>query len=429
MKNLFDNKYEGEMINKLKSLEVSPPNGLWDEIDKSLMAKNRKRIILITSWASAATVAMLFTIWGIYSTQSKVQNHTSNNQNVKSEPTKKVDASSTKLFNSSKIESSRSSGQVEPFVEQNHINDSSIQLTELISQEVNNTIIVPEKLNSMRSTLYLLKPAKPIKIILHDDFNGSGFDQSIASVEHSDKRAKGNWFLSATGFPVYSFHSAGAMNKSETKQQTGIISWGGSISVRYAFANKISIETGLSYGVLGQQQKRLYAVYSDTRNAEVYDNSGFTNNYGTLVVSNPDYKVMDLGIVNNQTFGTLNESNLKKVDVSQTFRYLELPLQISKGFYYKGFSLYIKGGVSAGLLVRNQLDIKGSNIHLKGKTIGVDQFTASALTSVGVSIPVSKKANLLIEPSFTLSLKSFSNTKEKSYPFSSYIKFGIEIPI
>ena len=61
---------------------------------------------------------------------------------------------------------------------------------------------------------------------------------------------------------------------------------------------------------------------------------------------------------------------------------------------------------------------------------GVEMYyITTAITSFGVSVPLLQKFNFIIEPSFKLGLKPLENSKTKSYPFSSYIKFGVEVPI
>ena len=91
---------------------------------------------------------------------------------------------------------------------------------------------------------------------------------------------------------------------------------------------------------------------------------------------------MDIGIANQLSYSAVNESKFKKIDAYQRFSYIEVPLFLSKGYYYRGVNLYIKGGITAGVLVQNLLDLKGSNIHMQGTTKGVDHYSASAVTSI-----------------------------------------------
>lgn len=429
MKNLYDSTREAEMIENLKSLEVSAPDGLWDDIDATLKAKNKRRIIIFSSWASAATVALLFTIGGIYSIQSSVEALAKSNQVNNSNIISVKKESSISQLKSNKTIPSRGLLNIKSQNKQIVIANLSKDSTELAPQESREKLSIPKQLVAIQSTIKTSSASTPDRIKIPNQFNKLNPDRAIALDDLIKSKSKGDWYIAASGFPVYSFHSAGAMNKSGTQQETGINSWGGSFSVRKAFANRISIETGLAYSPMGQKEKNLYLAYSDSKNPEVFNNKEFTNSFGTLEVSNPNYKVMDIGAANVLSFVAVNESSFKKVDALQRFRYLEIPLLISKGFYLKGISFYLKAGVSASFLIQNILEFKGSNIHQQGKTTGVDLFTPSALSSMGVSIPITKSANLLIEPSFKLGLKSLPDNNGKSYPFSSYIKFGIELSI
>ncbi|RPH30327.1 MAG: hypothetical protein EHM93_15945 [Bacteroidales bacterium] len=426
MQNLYDSRHEEEMIDRLRSLEVSPPDGLWDDIDATLNAKSRRKIIIISSWASAATIALLFTIGGVYNIQRRVETITNSNQIANSTTISSEIERAIISLPRNDTDQSRGLIIASQHDEQIVFIDSA---TELIPQVENESIIPPKPLIAIQPTIEPTNTLNREKIIIPKSYKKNNDSQPLAMVEPIEKKAKGDWYISASGFPVYSFHSAGAMNKAGTQQQSGIVSWGGSASARYAFANRFSIETGLTYSIMGLQEKNLYLVFSDSKNAEVYSNNGFQNSYGSLEVANSNYVVTDIEVVEKFSLNAVNESSFNKVDASQKFRYLEVPLLLSKGFYYKGVDFYLKGGLSAGLLVQNLLDLRGSNIHLKGKTNGVDRFSASALASFGVSIPIAKSANLLIEPSFKIGLKSLSYEYGKNYPFSSYIKVGIEIPI
>lgn len=429
MKNFYDSKHEAEMIEKLKLLEVTAPDGLWNDIDATLKAKSKRRVIIFTSWASAAGIALLFTIAGIYGIRSRVETIAVNNQKINTTiiSNDKKETITTPL-NTGGIKKSSINPDIKLGNNQIMI-ASSINSSIQYPQEIKENNVLPKPIAAIQSELKEVRIAIPGKLFIPNNSMENNYSQSLAIVDPVEKKAKGSWYLSASGFPVYSFHTSGVMDKPKSHLEVGIVSWGGSVSARYAFANRLSIETGLTYSVMGQQEKNLYLVYSDSRNNEVYGSSGISNSFGVLSVSNPDFKLMNLGNVNTLTYNAVNESNFNRVDAFQRFTYFEVPILFSKGFYYKGINFYYKGGVSAALLVRNILDLKGANIHLKGKTYGVDPFTASALTSIGVSVPIARRMNLLIEPSLKIGLKSINSVKGKSYPFSSYIKFGVEIPI
>lgn len=421
-------KQEDMMIRELKSLEVNPPSGLWNDIDSTLKARNRKRIITITSWASAASIALLFSIAGYFTlqkganvlTQTKpitLPSQSQSNTTIKENLIKNNTASNTQK----EVEKSRA------ILTPNSITSagSSVDPTQKISQTEQEKSNIPQKIDLIEQAKLRGKGVVQERLNL----NTSIEDKNSAFLAISDvkeSKPRGNWYLSASGFPIYSYHSAGVTNKAGAERQSGISSFGGAISVRYEFRNRISIETGLSLGFMGQKEKNLYLSNYKNPSITVLSNDEYTNNYGTLTASNSDYTIaVEAPVINRIS----HDVSIYKIDALQKFRYLEIPLLIAKNFNYKKINLFVKGGLSAGVLVQNLLNLKGQNISLKGKTTGVDKFVSTAITSVGASIPLFKSANLIIEPSLKLGLKPLKHSTTKSYPFSSYIKFGVEIPI
>lgn len=422
-------KKEEEMIRELKSFEVSPPSGLWNDIDSTLKARSRKRILVMTSWASAATIALLFSVGGYLTlqkdanvlTQTKPTTLPSKDQSSSTVINKEL-AINKPVNTQKEVEKSRA------LITPNSITsaNSSVDSTQTISQTEQESSDILQKIVLTEKTT--LKEQGVVQERLY--LNTSIEDKKSAYLAVSDikeSKPKGNWYLTASGFPVYSYHSAGATNKTGSEQQAGIVSIGGSFSVRYEFANRISIESGLSLGFLGQKEKNLYLSNSNNHSFTIQTSNEYSNNYGTLVTSNSNYTIVEAATNNRQSFEVA--SALDKIDVEQKFRYLEIPIVIAKRFNFKKLNLFVKGGLSAGILVQNLLDIKGSNISINGKTRGVDKYITTAITSFGVSVPLLQKFNFIIEPSFKLGLKPLGNSKNKSYPFSSYVKFGVEIPI
>jgi len=429
MKNLYDSKLDEEMIKNLKSLEVEPPDGLWDDIEESLQAKTRKRIIIITSWASAATIALLFTVGGIYMMNKKSSEiiqiskniEVSKGEDIKEKTDNKLEERTLLADISKKQESTNTDLRTANLKVQNTLPASSNEIV----QEV---ITLPTALKYRQAILNVPSKANLERINILDK-DQSKIIGSHAFAEESNVKSKKDWIISASAFPVYSFHTAGAVNKSGTNQEMGIVSWGGSLAIRRSISANLSIETGLVYNILGQQEKDVFLVYSDRSNAEVTGYPGLRNTYGVLSVTNAQLKVMDMYAVEYLTTDAMNNSSFDKVNAVQQFRYLELPIVMSRKFLVKGFDLNVKFGFSAGFLIGNNLEISNSTINLKGKTLGVDNFIASSLASIGFLIPVSKNIKLNIEPTFRLGLNSLPTPTGKSYPFSTYVKFGLEIPL
>jgi hypothetical protein len=428
MRNLYDSSHDIEMINRLKSIEVDPPKGLWDDIEATLLAKRKRKIFIITSWASAATIAVLFTIGGFYYVDVKDKAIASNNQK-KSEINKLNDEKVSINSPYSKVATDKIEKQK---VDLNEINrnvvlHSNSTLTPENSEDVRRYDEIPNKIQAIQSKIKKSNVDVAEQLHIISKSNQIDFNEAVAQVEPA-KKDLGKWYVTASGFPVYSFHTYGAISRSNTHQESGIVSWGGSISIRYAFSNKFSIESGLTYSTVGQQEKNIFLLNTGVDNPVVADVGTFSNSYGVLSVPNAELKVTDMVGLSGLSTPTINAISLDKVNAYQRFRYIEMPVLLARSFSVKNVLFTVKSGLSVGYLIDNKLQVSGSNFKLSGKTKGVAPFAPSALASIGFSIPISNRANLLIEPTFRLGLKSLYLTNSKTYPFSTFIKFGVEVP-
>jgi len=422
MKSLYDNQHEAEMIERLKSLEITPPQGSWDDIQNTLKLKRKRSIVILSSLATAATVALFFTISGI---NLLTNNNNSTNQDL-------VAISKSKI---ERIESVKNPNRI--------IDNQNMVITSERESKSNSFAVESEKIQpveeskviiSQEEVPELIQPIqnKPLKSYPQSKDDISCITKtkqnyaSLALVSKNESKRKGEWFISASGFPVYSFHTAGIFKKDGTQNERGMMSWGGSVSVLYNLSKSFSIEGGISYSKVGELEKNLYIAGTNLRGPAIVTN-GASSTYGNLTLSDDNYRLLDAEDVSSVQ--SLVATNYTKVSGSQQFKYIEIPILFAKRFYYRGYKFSLKGGFSESILIGNKLDLKGDKISLSGKTAGMDKYSSSAIAAISLSIPLLNKVNLLIEPNARIGLKSLSTSYGKSYPFASYIKFGVEVPL
>lgn len=431
MKNLYDSKRENEMIQNLKSLEVTPPDGLWDDIEATLDKQKRRRVIIITSWASAATIAILFTIGSFYILNSK-----QNLNSVQFAPKEVAKSILSDKENQAKEIIVTKSVNPELQTKSSNSSQNTIAIVALDSSEskISNGSrkieFTPQKLTSVQLLTNKGVVVFSEEITLSSNFKTEPQGNSIALVETTKQgQKKKEWVISTSAFPVYSFHTAGVVNHSNKPQETGIMSWGGSVSIRRALSASLALEGGIMLNSWGQQVKNVYLVSSSKNDLGIASNQESANTFGVLTVSDSQYKLMDSNDFDNYSTNTVSLSRLGRVNASQLFRYIEVPIMLVKSFKVKSYCLNFKTGLSAGFIVSNRSKIIGNNLSLKGHTEGIDPFTASAIASISFAVPVMKNVNFVAEPTFRVGLNSLSASSGKSFPFSTYIKFGFEVPI
>lgn len=418
---MYDSSKEAEMVKNLKSMEVTPPKGLWDDIEATLDTKRKSKVFIITSWASAATIAVLISIGGLYYLSG-------DKGSVKISEIEKISEEIEKNLRVEHPENLDKASDESKYKEQ-IVKPNKLAQNKVVSEEQ-----LPPNYDRPNEIVTQIKPihsAARGRLVLEDKvvFSGrkhTGFQNTIAQNEAPKK--KGEWFIATSGFPVYSFHTSGATNKSSELHESGMVSWGGSVNVRYSISNKFSLEMGLIYSTVGQRENNIFVVSSKNDNPELDAASVAANSYGILEVPHTNLKVMNEDNIYSLSTLAINESSLSRVNASQKFKYIEMPVLIGRKFNYKRTSFILKSGLSLAYLVNNNLEITGLDLKLNGKTKGVDPFAASAIASVAFSIPASNRINLVVEPTFRIGLKPLYSASHKSYPFSTFVKFGVEIP-
>lgn len=418
MKSFSDKNAEQKFIDSLKSLEVKPPKDLWNDIEKTLHKRNRKKYLLYISYASAAVVTLFF-IMETYLTTLKER---------PVEVAKSEQATQKRTIVNRKIENNLNPLQGKTSKGISVKNTSSEYQNKFITSntDIDNSDNRTIAINELPKTYKTLQRINAVTINF-DIQNETPFpkqQKKYASIANPPLTANKNveWTLSATGFPVYAFHTAGVFNPDKNLQEVGLWAMGGSVTIRRSLRKNFAIETGLQYNPLGQQVKNTGIVQTDINSATYIAFSSSSNTWGTPVISSNE-------LLSSSTNGTTSLWSLSDVQITQLLTYIEIPIIISKSMTFHHFSINLKSGLSAGFLVGNKVKVTSSYGSFDGKTEGVKPFLSSAILGVGISTPFVSKVNLVIEPTLRIGLYTLHSGDKKSYPFSTSIKLGMEIPL
>lgn len=114
-------------------------------------------------------------------------------------------------------------------------------------------------------------------------------------------------------------------------------------------------------------------------------------------------------------------------EISQSFSNIEIPLQLKYYIINKRLSVYISGGMGLNILVNNKADIILSDKSVvETKTNNLSRTTYSSIVGLGISYNFNDWIYLSIEPKYRHYFKSFSDNKAiEIKPDITNISFGV----
>jgi hypothetical protein len=222
-----------------------------------------------------------------------------------------------------------------------------------------------------------------------------------------------------------------------------IFSFSYGLSVTMRFSEKFALQSGLNYLNLGQYLNNIMAFSSneklplfgyDSRHSFFHPQTIITSQ-GYIRLSNPSFYFADgssYRILTNKDYVNGQEAKLlSHIDdgLTQQTSYLEIPMVFRYRILQQNMGLHIKGGFSGAYLVSNQVYL-GRNLMQPsiGETHGLRKLNFSAIGGVILSIPVSGKLTLNIEPTGQIFLKPMVKDEffpGRVYPYNFSIFSGI----
>lgn len=429
MRNFSDSTREQELANRLRSLEVQPPDDLWAGIERTLRKRAKKRILAFVTYASAAALALLVAV-GSYRLYQPVNSGDAANSKLAGNKEKQgllIDSKSAR----------NTTPNSRPSIGSEIAHSARTTSTRLTGNNANTSVsgkdstpddVTPQAIPLMVGMGLTPKNARirPITLTYL-----SQTAMPVLAANHKEPNPKADWAFAASGFPVYAFHTAGVINPISEFHEVGLWTWGGAITLRRSLRFGLSVETGLCYNPFGQSIRDVCLLTSISDGYYLLSPSNISNSFGTPVIIAAKSARMDnvaLGIIPANSLNLTN-LNLEKARITQLLSYIEVPVTISRQFRLRQLAVNLRAGLTASLLVRNRMVIQSTTETYEGITEGVRSYITSATLAFGVSYPVTPNARLFIEPTLRLGLSPLATTAVKTHPFSTAVRLGVEVPI
>lgn len=245
-------------------------------------------------------------------------------------------------------------------------------------------------------------------------------DAYAAPVGQESASAKGSWRIKAELSPMFSpinqSASAGAVvSKSYNTVCGGMIA-------AYKVNDKLSIGTGIRFSQMKQGTHTAYALNakSGITYLEPVEKSGSIAGDVSLNLPSKSSIVYYNGI-------QANNNNVASSDISQDFKYLEIPVQATYKFLDKKLSFGVTGGISTNILIGNNASMAENGIKLSsGRTQNLRDVIYSGSAGLELGYGLAKNLMLTVEPRIKQYMHSVSSNDQINYkPLQMGIFTGI----
>lgn len=245
-------------------------------------------------------------------------------------------------------------------------------------------------------------------------------DANSTPASRENASVKGSWGIKAELSPMFSPTNQSTTDGAAVSKSISTVS-GGMIAA-YKVNDKLSISTGMRFSQMKQGTHTTYAL-----NAK----SGI--NYLEPVEKNANIAGdVSLNLPSKSSIVYFNgmrssPSNVSGSDISQDFKYLEIPIQATYKLLDEKLSVGVTGGISTNILVGNYASITENGIKLtNGSTQNLRDVIYSGSAGLEVGYGIGKNLTLTVEPRIKQYMHSVSSNDQINYkPLQMGIFTGI----
>ncbi len=464
---------------KLKDLERTPGQSVWEKIDASLNPNKKRRRIIPIWWklgGIAASLALLIT-FGIlmYNDEKPVVVETKPEENkslknIKSitntdykRPESTVTSTNNDLekSNTTKIEESKSNSgqsntkQKSRFQKADAPFNFKAKKQDIVSGKKQNTgnplneVLKDQKENPInkntKEIIALKEPQETVlikdadnkitqiegqnkEVLKPDEKEKESIQEGLAlnedKTDEKEKKPINRWQVNPNIAPVY-FNSLGKGSSIDgqfnNNPKSGNINMSYGVSASYALTNKLSVRSGVNLLKISYDTENILALQSLSSNASA-------QNFRYIKLNSVS-NVMFLSANNVSLVHVPNElaSNLK-AQLNQELGFVEVPLELKYNFIDKKFGINLISGISFLFLSDNNVySVVNDNKTLVGEATNINSTSFSANFGLGLDYNISKNINLNLDPMFKYQMNTFTDTSGNFKPYIIGIYSGVNI--
>ena len=433
----------------------TPPSYVWDRIASVLASQKRAKRRAIIWWSSAASVAVVMTLGGLWFIGS--YRPVSDNELFVSD----VMSTEAPLTNRAKNTVVVSQDdQAEPSLEVvNELDEPTIhrgaaqRREEPVKADLLSVAVSRIRIDAMANPHALLSlPSRGVSV-------GSEFSVASVSVKplatqarEEQKRLFTESLLMASSYPAasaeqkkeialvlggiaspsFSHHADSRVKSSARSSQSdeaGLLTVGGGLNMRIETRSRWSFESGVLYSRIGQSEETgsRPPLLMATSSAVVTDGSSMPHGNSMGVIKVKSTGMQSSSMDNEMITYSPQRYGGYQGDIRQLLDYIEVPLIARYRLIDRQLALSLTGGFSANFLADNNAYlVDGSKKTYIGYTQGMDDFSVSSSLGLSFEVPVFKSLFFNMEPRFKYFLTPANpDTGYTPYSFSMLAGFAI----
>lgn len=400
---------------KLEGFEKNPPVGLLDQINQQIIFRGRvRRMTQLKTVIGIAAALVLVLMAGWFSvTSDQFSENRASLPAVQPEISVKVNASNTPSL-LPKTETSLLALQKNSGISASKQQNSKPKVQPVQKQST----VLAEAATPNEEKALQNAPKESVAPTVKDEFKSSTppntnqkkkeplyfTDSQYTPAISGKNQEKGSWRIKAEISPMMAQQnqSGGTGGTTNTKSVSTV---SGGMIASYKLTNKISISSGIRYSQMKQ------GTHSDYTMSAV---SGITYLQPVEKAANISSDIsLNLPSVSSIVYSNgmkIAGTNVFASDISQEFKYLEIPIQATYKVLENRLSVGVTGGVSTNILVGNRASITENGILLsQGNTENLRNVIYSGSAGVEFGYELGKNLVLTVEPRIKQYMHSVSS--------------------
>lgn len=434
-----ENIRKGFLADKMAGFTPEPPEALWTSINSQINEGKRGRGLIIFL-AVAAGLALALTVGIALFTDRTVED-------IAEDP---VIIEESKILNEAPKDEAKAIGPESTMplqvTEKNVPKPVSSKREKPYSLKEKVILALEEELEDKEDTGQNFAETNVGKILpaAVDTSESNIFEASAHSVQEQDSLLKllvsdeiqelipeektnsGKWQLGASLAPQYSYRDVASLDASQNRDanssESGKLTYSGGVQVNYTPSGRLTIESGLFYNRMGVNIGE-YSNFMDGRMSAAVEFAepragnvvSISNSMGTVVADDKSLfvnnysendAVADYHLLTPKAL-TYNDAAVN--GFSQTFEFIEIPVNVKYTIIDREFKIQLIGGMSTNLLINNSLSASTNNgTEQIGEFTDLHAFNYSGNAGIGFIYDFAKNFSLSIEPRFRYYLNSIN---------------------
>jgi len=257
-------------------------------------------------------------------------------------------------------------------------------------------------------------------------------------------QSRNRWEITGQFAPMYSYRAISSVPNGVRKSdfddaESPLLAYSGGIALSYSVINRLSVQTGVFYSQMGQSINSVIPVTN--MYAALSSNNSYTKNFvrtssGSVTVASnlkSDANTTYSSYFNAESTESVANNSVANIASPAKYRlieqigYVEIPVLLRYRIIDQKLNVYVLGGMSANMLVNNNVFVdNGAEIVKGGAILMARPVNYSGTLGLGIGYQISRYLSVGFEPSFKYFLQSYTTSSQiGSNPYALGLFSGV----